>query len=214
MKLAGLSCKAVQVRSSCGPHLSFTLGSWIFNSFFGTQMNVDEKIDETHKALGEFVIIFQWVENLYRQIGWFILDPDRKQWPPMQLRTEKNHTLINKVTDLFIELTNNYFFVNGTEMAKDMEELREHFHVLRKYRNRLLHSTYVELKGGGKVHGYIRSNPEVGVDPETGEIIFDQEEFSAKTINTKIREYGEYMIRLNFIHVQLIHWYPFERHKR
>ncbi len=177
-------------------------------------MNTEEKIDATHKALGEFVIIFQWVENLYRQIGWFILDPDRRKWPPMQLRTETNHALINKVTDMFLELTNTYSFVNGAEKAKDMEELRAHFHALRKYRNRLLHSTYIELKGGGEVHGYVRSNPEVGVDPETGELIFDQEDFSAENIHAKMREYGEFMLRLNFIHVQLIHWHPFERYQR
>jgi hypothetical protein len=57
-------------------------------------------VETTYQALGEFVIVFQWVENLYRQIGWFILDPERKQWPPMQLRQETNHQLINMVTDL------------------------------------------------------------------------------------------------------------------
>jgi hypothetical protein len=176
------------------------------------QMNAQSRIDSTHQALGEFVIVFQWVENLYRQIGWFILDPERKQWPPTQLRAETNYKLVNKVTDLFIELTDKYDFSNGSEKAKDMLELRLRFHELRNYRNRLLHSTYIELKAGGEVHGYVRSNPEVGVDPETGELIFDQEDFSAEVIHAKIREYGEFMVRLNLIHVQLIHWSPFARH--
>jgi hypothetical protein len=175
-------------------------------------MNDESRIDATHKALGEFVIVFQWVENLYRQIGWFILDPERKQWPPTQLRTETNYSLINKVTDLLVELTNTYAFADGAEKVKDMQELRTHFHALRKYRNRLLHSTYIELKGGGEVHGYIRCNPQVGVDLETGELIFDQEDFSADVIYAKIREYGQLMLRLNFIHTQLIHWSPFARH--
>jgi|GEM_PF-2242938 len=177
-------------------------------------MTTEDKIGEAHKALGEFVIIFQWIENLYRQIGWFMIDPERKQWPPMQLRTETNYALINKVTDMFIELTNTYSFMNGAEKAADMEELRGHFHSLRKYRNCLLHSTYIEMKGGEVVHGYIRSNPEVGVDPETGELIFNQEEFSAETIHAKIQEYDEFMLRLNNIHVQLIHWYPFGKTRR
>jgi hypothetical protein len=177
-------------------------------------MSAETAIDETHKALGEFVIVFQWVENLYRQIGWFILDPERKAWPPKQLRTEKNHELIDKVTNLLVELTKTYAFTNGAEKAKDMEELRAHFHALRKYRNRLLHSTYIELKAGGEVHGYIRSNPEIGVDAETGELIVDQEDFSAEVIYAKMREYGDFMLRLNFIRVQLIAWYPFARHGR
>jgi hypothetical protein len=175
-------------------------------------MTTEDKIAATHQALGEFVVIFQWVENLYRQIGWFILDPERKDWPPSKLRRETNCQLIDKVTEMFVNLTQTYAFANGDEKAKDIVELKDHFHELRRYRNRLLHSTYVELKGGGEVHGYIRSNPEVGVDPETGDLISDQEDFTAETIYSKIREYGDYMLRLNFLHAQLIHWAPFARH--
>jgi hypothetical protein len=173
-----------------------------------------DRIAPTHQALGEFVIVFQWIENRYRQIGWFILNPERTQWPPMQLRKETNQDLINKATDLYIDLTNRYTFPNGAEKAKDMLELREHFHALRKFRNRLLHSTYSELKVGGEVHGYVCSNPEIGVDPDTGELIYDQEDFSAELIYSKLREYGDYMFRLNINHVQLIHWHPFVRYER
>lgn len=175
-------------------------------------MVTEDKIPATHQALGEFIVIFQWVENLYRQIGWFIIDPEREDWPPTKLRRDKNYQLINKVTDMFVNLTQTYAFANGDEKAKDILELKDHFHELRRYRNRLLHSTYVELKSGGEVHGYIRSNPEVGVDPETGDLIFEQEDFSAEAIYSKIREYGGYMLRLNFLHVQLIRWAPFDRH--
>ena len=177
-------------------------------------MNSGDRLASTHQALGEFVIVFQWVENIYRQIGWFILDPARKQWPPMQLRKETNRSLINKVTDLYVALTNRYAFPNGAEKAKEMLALREYFHTLRKYRNRLLHSTYIELKAGGEVHGYVRSNPEVGVDPDTGELIYDQEDFSAEHIYSKLREYGDYMFQLNINHVQLIHWHPFTRYEQ
>lgn len=175
-------------------------------------MTTEDKIAATHQALGEFVVIFQWVENLYRQIGWFIIDPERQDWPPTKFRRETNCQLIDKVTEMFVNLTHNYAFANGAEKAKDILELKEHFHELRRYRNRLFHSTYVEMKGGGEVHGYICSNPEFGVDIETGELIFEREDFSAEVIYTKIREYGDYMFRLNSLHVQLIHWAPFARH--
>ncbi len=177
-------------------------------------MKTASHIDETHKAIGEFVIVFQHVENFYRQIGWFILDPERTQWPPTQLRTETNYALIKTVTELFVTLTKTYAFENGPEKAQDMQELQTHFHALRKYRNRLLHSTYIELKAGGQLHGYIRSNPEVGVDPETGELIFDQEDFSAETIHAKIEEYGGFIWRLSNIYLQLTNWHPFTRHER
>lgn len=175
-------------------------------------MNTPSPADDTHKALGEFVIVFQAIENLYRQIGWFILDPERKEWPPTALRKETNHDLINKVTDLFVGLTDTYAFANGAEKAQDMEELRAHFHALRKYRNQLLHSTYIGLEGGDELLGYIRSDREIGVDSETGELIFDTEVFSADVIHTKMRQYGDFVLRLNLLHVQLLHWTPFAHH--
>ena len=177
-------------------------------------MATPRDVQKTHEALGEFVIVFQWVENLYRQIGWFILDPDRSHWPPMQLRRETTNDLIDKVTASYVELTRRYALPNGAEKARDMLDLKERFHALRKYRNRLLHSTYIELKAGGEVHGYIRSNPEIGVDPDTGELIYDMEDFSAEVIHNKIREYGEFMFRLGINYKQLIHWHPFEQHGR
>jgi hypothetical protein len=71
-------------------------------------MITEEKIAATHQALGEFVVIFQWVENLYRQIGWFLLDPEQQDWPPTKLRKETNSQLIDKVTDMFVKLTQSY----------------------------------------------------------------------------------------------------------
>ena len=175
-------------------------------------MSANDAVEESYKALGEFVIVFQWVENVYRQMGWFIINPERTEWPPMELRKETNYALINKVTKMFIDLTTRYSLPGGAEKAKEMQELRDTFHELRKYRNCLLHSAFVELKAGDDIHGYLRSNPDVGVDPESGELIYDQEEFTADLIYSKLREYGDSMFRLNVNYVQILHWYPFSRH--
>jgi hypothetical protein len=177
-------------------------------------MTTEGKLAPIHHAIGEFVVIFQGVEDLYRQIGWFILDPDRESWPPIQLRKETSGRLIDKVTDMFVELTRTYAFSNGAETADDILRLRDRFHELRRYRNRLLHSTYAELKAGDDVHGYIRSNPEIGVDPETGELIFDREHFTAEAIHKTIRNYGDDVHRLSCLQIQLLHWAPFARHKK
>jgi len=175
-------------------------------------MNNAFSVETAYKAIGEFVVVFQWAESKYREIGWFILDPERIQWPPLQLRTETNQNLIDKVTDLLVGLTNTYPFENGAEKALDMQELRTRFHELRKYRNRLLHSAYIELKAGGELQGYIRSNPNVGFDPETGEPVFDLEPFNADIVHAKLQEYAPYLFRLSQIYVQLVHWHPFARH--
>jgi hypothetical protein len=61
-------------------------------------------VDLAYKSLGEFVVVFQWMESKYREIGWFILDPERKDWPPMALRKETNSQLIDKSDVPFLQL--------------------------------------------------------------------------------------------------------------
>ena len=138
-------------------------------------MEYPRSIALTYQGIGEFVVAFQWVEAKYREIGWFILDPTRANWPPMRLRREKNGELIDKVTTMFITLTEEYEFPNGAERASDFAVLRPRFHALRDYRNRLLHSAFIEMKAGGEIAGYVRASPKVSVDPESGALIHDHE---------------------------------------
>lgn len=62
-------------------------------------------MDESYiyQRIGEFVVSFQWLEGKIRDIGWFILDPSRRDWPPKQLRNESTEKLFTKVEQLFIQ---------------------------------------------------------------------------------------------------------------
>ncbi len=122
--------------------------------------------------------------------------------------------MINKVTDLFHELVDTHSFPNGNERSADMEELRTTFHELRKHRNALLHSSYIELNAGGDLLGYIRSNPRISVDPESGEIIQDMEALTEDIVKAKMVESAHAAFRLSQNHVQLIHWSPFSRYPK
>ena len=55
----------------------------------------------TSQRIGEFVVSFQSLENRIREIGWFILDPGRKEWPPKLLREETNAALFDKSRSYF-----------------------------------------------------------------------------------------------------------------
>lgn len=55
-----------------------------------------------YQRIGEFTVSFQWIENKLREIGWFILDPDRANWPPADLRNLTNEKLIDRVHGLFV----------------------------------------------------------------------------------------------------------------
>jgi hypothetical protein len=172
------------------------------------------KIDRAYQGIGEFVVTFQWIENTYREIGWFILDPDRKIWPPRAFRTESNRELLDKVTDLFCELVDRYELPDSTERKPELRALTAEFHKLREYRNGLLHSVFLELKAGGEVVGILRANPRPIVDTETGEVSFSQDMFSEESVHNTLRELAEAAFRLRMLHLQLVHWSPFDRFAR
>jgi hypothetical protein len=152
----------------------------------------------------------QWIENLVRQIGWFILDPQRSVWPPTDLRNETNRNLIDKVTQLFLDALPKCAMDAALE-----DEFREEFvivvaklHELRRARNGILHSAYIELKACGEVHSLIRSHTRLSVDQETGEPIFDQELLSESSFEKEFELMGHLAIFLNRCHTQLIQRLP------
>lgn len=171
-------------------------------------------ISEVHEAIGEFVVFFQTVEDMYRRLGWAVLDPEKLNWPPRQLRKESNRDLVNKVTDLFIDLARQFDFPNGPEKAAEAEELRSTFHKLRKYRNRVVHSSYFEVTAGGMTAAVMRTHPEIQVDSETGEIIIDEELFTPDIIRREVSGHALAIFKLHALYLQVVHWYPFEQYAR
>jgi len=169
-------------------------------------------IDEglVYRRIGEFAVSFQWLENKLREIGWFIMDPDRKDWPPKGLRALTNEKLIDKVHELFLQA------LPQCTLDKELEaDFKTSFaactdvlHQLRRDRNRILHSAFIELKAGGEVVGLMRSNPRLTIDEETGSVLFDQEMLKPESFAVEMRKMGEAAMFLNRAYMQLIHRFP------
>jgi len=171
-----------------------------------------DPLDKVYASIGEFVVAFQWAENKYRETGWFILDPERKDWPPRALRKETNSELINKVTNLYSDLVDKYDLPSSLERRADMLRLQAVFHQLRKFRNTLLHAAFIELKAGGDVTGMLRSDPKSMVDTETGEIQ-DVELVTEAKIAVSMEVLSRASRDLGQHYIQLVHWAPFTRFK-
>lgn len=163
-----------------------------------------------YQRIGEFVVTFQWLEHKLREIGWFILDPDRKNWPPTGLRTLTNEKLIDKVHELFIQALPSCKLDAAldadfrTSFASCVRELHE----LRRDRNRVLHSAFIELKAGGEVRGLMRANPRLEVDEETGEVLYDHELLAPESLAAEMRKMADAAVFLGRAYLQLIHRYP------
>jgi hypothetical protein len=163
-----------------------------------------------YQRIGEFAVCFQWLENKLREIGWLILDPERAHWPPVGLRNLTNEKLIDRVHELFVQ---------ALPKCKLDHELEEDFklsfrsaveamHTLRRERNRILHSAFIELKAGGEVQGLLRANPKTQVDEETGETLYDHELLSSDSFSKEMKMIAEVAIFLNRAYIQLVARYP------
>ena len=166
--------------------------------------------NKIYQRVGEFVVSFQWIENRIREIGWLILDPSRKKWPPKDLRDETTHDLFKKVEELFLNALPKCQL--GPELEEDFRTSfaanAARFHKLRKSRNKILHSAYIELKAGGELRGLLRSNPQLTTDSETGELLFEQEILSKRSFEHEFREMAELAVFFNRCYIQLIHRLP------
>ncbi len=169
--------------------------------------------DAIYKGLGEFVVSFQSLEDLFRQTGWLILDPHRKEWPPRSFRTDSFATLVNEVEGLYVKLMDNLAVKDADERKRVFRDIARESHQLREYRNRLVHSAYIELKAGGEVVGLLRSNPRLKEDPVSEELLWDQEYISTDSFKSGMRKLADVVCELGMCYTQLIHWAPFEKRR-
>lgn len=163
-----------------------------------------------YQRIGEFAVSFQWLEHRLREIGWFILDPKRRNWPPKDLRTLSNEKLVDKVHKLFIQALPHCNLDSELEadlIASFASCVRE-LHQLRRDRNRILHSAFIELKAGGEVQGLMLSNPRLDVDEESGDVLHDQEFLTLESFAEEMRKIADAAEFLGRAHLQLIHRYP------
>jgi hypothetical protein len=163
-----------------------------------------ENIDLLYQKIGEFVVSFQWLEHRFRQMGWLIADPKRQIWPPKILRSEKNCLLLSKVEKMYNETMDKQHGERSDVFKAQFSHLIQKSHDFRKYRNDLLHSAFIELKGGGEVLNIMRSNSKLKRKND-GSIGSDSEILTVGLIEDKMREMAELAFSLNIHYMQLIH---------
>lgn len=169
-------------------------------------MDEEKHVAELYQSIGRFVIAFQQLENTYREIGWYVLHPERKNWPPTELRRETNSDLIDKVTGLLESLVETGVLANGESWLPTIGYLRENFHELRRYRNKLLHSVYIPIETKDEVFDFYTADVKLTIDPDTSEMTNSLGQVTAKQVDGKIVEYAQPIMQLYVLKAQVIHW--------
>lgn len=170
-------------------------------------MTID--VDNLYRRVGEYIVAFQWLEHRFRETGWLILDPERKTWPPVGLRSETNSALLQEVNSLYADLIDRLHVMDGNRVKQAFSAIVEQAHNIRKTRNRILHSAYTELKSGDVVYSLLRTNPRYLKNPGVDDLVWDQEILREDSFDLHMREIGEVGVALGMHYTQLLHWAPF-----
>lgn len=165
-------------------------------------------MDKIYQRIGEFVVIYQWIENQLREIGWIIIDPNHQKFPQTELCEESSCELFQEFERLFLEALPKCQLPLDLEndFRNSLNEYKQIFHNLRQSRNNILHSAYLELKGGGEVLGMMRSNPKINKKT----MRFDNEILTGKSFDQEIQNMTKLALFLGRCKIQLIHRYPRE----
>jgi hypothetical protein len=166
--------------------------------------------DKIYQRIGEFVVCFQFLEDQIRQIGWLLLDPARRMWPPQALRNLRAETLAKKVAKLYDEKLHLCRLPDEQERLVRFAELIRRFHELRQFRNRVLHSAFVEIKGRGEILALMRADARLITDPNTGDKSISQEVLTETSFNDVMSQMEELALNLGQHYLQLIHRLPTE----
>lgn len=98
--------------------------------------------------------------------------------------------------DTFTEIHNKE---NKTILFKNLiVSLHQH----RKYRNQLLHSAFIELKGGGEIMEVWRSNPKLKYEGDN--VVFDTEVLTPDNIQEAISKMANDAFTLNIFYAQAL----------
>jgi len=156
-------------------------------------------LDKIYQHIGEYVVSFQWIENKIRTIGWFILDPNNENHPQKELCEESTYNLFKKFEELFLEALPkcNLPLDLENDFRSSLKTNSELFQKIRKTRNDILHSAYLELKAGGDIIGIMKSNPKLN----------DSEMLTEKSFNKEMKNMAIFALFLNRCHTQLIQRY-------
>ncbi|MFA6629809.1 MAG: hypothetical protein WCS55_08615 [Sulfuricurvum sp.] len=163
-------------------------------------------MDKIYQRIGEFVVSYQWIENQLREIGWIIINPNHQKFPQMELREESSFELFQEFEKLFLEALSKCQLPLDLEndFRSSLKEHKELFHNLRKSRNNILHSAYLELKGGDEVLAIVRSNPKI--NKKTMQI--DNEILTEKSFTHEMQNMSKLALFLGRCKMQLIHCLP------
>jgi hypothetical protein len=163
--------------------------------------------DAIYRQIGLFVVAFQSLESELMQICWLLSDPPyapdgRKALAKLSFSELLGETR-NRVDGLVARrgLDDSQF---RRDFLRTFQELLAHCRSIARHRNKIVHSAYVHLEGGGDLLGIVRSDMTRAAD--RNDVDFDRELLTATSFDAALKDLAWTGFRLGQSKMQLIAW--------
>jgi hypothetical protein len=167
---------------------------------------VDE--DAIYRQVGRFVVSFQLLQTQLVSLASLATDPDSAGWNAQNELWRLWFTaLVDRTGEAVAEFTKTY---RGEvpEFQERVDHLLDRCRELARYRNKIVHSAYAVMEGGGRLVAIVRTDTRtLANDPDN----VDQEALNEKSFNTAMVEIAHVGFELGLCHRQLIGWYDRDR---
>ena len=128
------------------------------------------------QKLGELIVSFQWLENILHQIAWVLIDPEWHEDPRGKTAGLWFRRLLDLVSTDYMAYIDAHEISDAEDRKRDFRELVKRCGSIADDRNRIIHSTFIELSAGGELQGLLRSKIKAHVDAQAEtRMTFDQE---------------------------------------
>jgi hypothetical protein len=158
-----------------------------------------------YEQMGRFIVAFQALENELFQICWLLAETPNDPWGRGELADLGYYNLVSETGRRVHALLAD----QGREdsgFAVEFHRLLRNCRRLGRRRNGIVHSAYVFLEGGGKLHGIVRSDMRKGRDGEDVEIT--HENLNHKCFEESLKELAMTAFGFGQSRRQLIFWLP------
>jgi hypothetical protein len=158
-----------------------------------------------YQQLGQFVVLFQLVENYLVRIAEILIDPNLTGNGRVVLAGLGFRDLAVKANVLFALLTEKVNTPEAEKKQKEFDTLTKHCLELAALRNKLVHSTYVHLEAGGELQVIFRSKAKlVTGGPEGPRYTFDQEQLTDVSLDDALKDIAETAFALSTFQRQVL----------
>jgi hypothetical protein len=179
--------------------------------------------DAIYHQLGRFVVVFQGLETQLVLLASYAIDPANAGHQARMPPTRKGRRVL--VSDLWFKdlvdaaregvsaFLDEYrreepaFQQIEPEFRERVNDLLDQCLKLATYRNKVIHSAYLFLEGGGEFVAIVRSDMSEGL-PNGNTVELDQEVLTEDSFEAAMAEIANVAFEIGQCRLQLIHWYP------